>query len=213
MWVYIYICMRITSVKTGEFIAETRRVLPQQPYPKKTILADQISGFRTGILFGRNALVWTRKKMKFCKKYQEYMQGQENKLPRVGFKKFKKILKRCRRDVYPLAKAVEDGAVVAGNVHACSHLCTGSINSSSTGLWICYFAQLLLRFKLGLSPCMRSTKFLSEILSDFISDWDRVLPKIWWWKFIIITHFNFVCFQFTYSWQEKSLAWVSKSVF
>ncbi|XWS36176.1 hypothetical protein CRYUN_Cryun20dG0062700 [Craigia yunnanensis] len=36
--------------------------------------------------------------MKFCKKYQEYMQGQEKKLPEVGFKKLKKILKKCRRD-------------------------------------------------------------------------------------------------------------------
>ncbi|TYH96056.1 hypothetical protein ES332_A12G152400v1 [Gossypium tomentosum] len=36
--------------------------------------------------------------MKFCKKYQEYMQGQEKKLPGVGFKKLKKILKNCRRE-------------------------------------------------------------------------------------------------------------------
>ncbi|KAK7396888.1 hypothetical protein VNO78_18050 [Psophocarpus tetragonolobus] len=36
--------------------------------------------------------------MKFCKKYQEYMQGQEKKLPGVGFKKLKKILKKCRRN-------------------------------------------------------------------------------------------------------------------
>ncbi|MBA0628863.1 hypothetical protein Godav_023502 [Gossypium davidsonii] len=33
--------------------------------------------------------------MKFCKKYQEYMQGQQKKLPGVGFKK---ILKNCRRE-------------------------------------------------------------------------------------------------------------------
>lgn len=39
--------------------------------------------------------------MKFCKKYEEYMQGQcqRKKLPGVGFKKLKKILKRCRRDL------------------------------------------------------------------------------------------------------------------
>ncbi|KAB2056728.1 hypothetical protein ES319_A11G123000v1 [Gossypium barbadense] len=37
--------------------------------------------------------------MKFCKKYQEYMQGQENQMPGVGFKKLKKILNKCRRDV------------------------------------------------------------------------------------------------------------------
>ncbi|KAI7984143.1 putative E3 ubiquitin-protein ligase BAH1-like 1 [Camellia lanceoleosa] len=38
--------------------------------------------------------------MKFCKKYEEYMQGQDQKkLPRVGFKKLKKILKKCRIDL------------------------------------------------------------------------------------------------------------------
>ncbi|CAH1431703.1 unnamed protein product [Lactuca virosa] len=37
--------------------------------------------------------------MKFCKKYQEYMQTQDQKkLPAVGFKNLKKILKRCRTD-------------------------------------------------------------------------------------------------------------------
>ncbi|KAJ4824307.1 hypothetical protein Tsubulata_029368 [Turnera subulata] len=36
--------------------------------------------------------------MKFCKKYQEYMQGQEKQLPGVDFKKLKKILKKCRKD-------------------------------------------------------------------------------------------------------------------
>lgn len=37
--------------------------------------------------------------MKFCKKYEEYMQGrcQRKNLPGVGFKNLKKILKRCRR--------------------------------------------------------------------------------------------------------------------
>ncbi|KAG7595617.1 Zinc finger RING-type [Arabidopsis suecica] len=41
--------------------------------------------------------------MKFCKKYEEYMQGQKEKknLPGVGFKKLKKILKRCRRNHLP----------------------------------------------------------------------------------------------------------------
>ncbi|XP_059440100.1 probable E3 ubiquitin-protein ligase BAH1-like 1 [Corylus avellana] len=38
--------------------------------------------------------------MKFCKKYQEYMQGQEKKLPGLGFKKLKKILKKCRSDFH-----------------------------------------------------------------------------------------------------------------
>lgn len=36
--------------------------------------------------------------MKFCKTYQEYMRAQEQKkLPVVGFKKLKKIMKKCRR--------------------------------------------------------------------------------------------------------------------
>ncbi|XP_059440429.1 probable E3 ubiquitin-protein ligase BAH1-like 1 [Corylus avellana] len=38
--------------------------------------------------------------MKFCKKYQEYMQGQEKKLPWLDFKKLKKILKKCRTDFH-----------------------------------------------------------------------------------------------------------------
>ncbi|XP_009119604.1 E3 ubiquitin-protein ligase BAH1 [Brassica rapa] len=43
--------------------------------------------------------------MKFCKKYEEYMQGQKEKknLPGVGFKKLKKILKRCRRRDHQIA--------------------------------------------------------------------------------------------------------------
>lgn len=34
--------------------------------------------------------------MKFCKTYQEYMEKQEKKLPTVGFKNLKKMLKKCR---------------------------------------------------------------------------------------------------------------------
>ncbi|MED6155513.1 hypothetical protein PIB30_006020 [Stylosanthes scabra] len=34
--------------------------------------------------------------MKFCKTYQNYMQGQEEKLPGLEFKKLKKIMKKCR---------------------------------------------------------------------------------------------------------------------
>ncbi|KAF9688093.1 hypothetical protein SADUNF_Sadunf02G0161300 [Salix dunnii] len=36
--------------------------------------------------------------MKFCKIYKDYMQGQENQLHAVDFKKLKKILKKCRED-------------------------------------------------------------------------------------------------------------------
>ncbi|CAL0311094.1 unnamed protein product [Lupinus luteus] len=39
--------------------------------------------------------------MKFCKKFQAYMQSQEKKLPVVSFKKLKKIMKKCRRDNQP----------------------------------------------------------------------------------------------------------------
>ncbi|CAI9105441.1 OLC1v1004366C1 [Oldenlandia corymbosa var. corymbosa] len=50
--------------------------------------------------------------MKFCKKYEEYMQVQprKDKLPRVGFKKLKKILKRCRRDVVHVQSRGDDAA-------------------------------------------------------------------------------------------------------
>ncbi|XP_019441760.1 PREDICTED: E3 ubiquitin-protein ligase BAH1-like isoform X2 [Lupinus angustifolius] len=39
--------------------------------------------------------------MKFCKTYQEYMQNQQQQnLPRLGFKKLKKIMKTCRQDCH-----------------------------------------------------------------------------------------------------------------
>ncbi|GFP85598.1 E3 ubiquitin-protein ligase bah1 [Phtheirospermum japonicum] len=48
--------------------------------------------------------------MKFCKKYEEYMQGQgKKKLPGVGFKKLKKILKKCRKQPNSQAAGVVDG--------------------------------------------------------------------------------------------------------
>ncbi|KAL0435885.1 UNVERIFIED_CONTAM: E3 ubiquitin-protein ligase BAH1 [Sesamum radiatum] len=47
--------------------------------------------------------------MKFCKKYEEYMQGQgQKKLPGVGFKKLKKILKRCRKQPHSHGVLVDD---------------------------------------------------------------------------------------------------------
>ncbi|XP_058083247.1 probable E3 ubiquitin-protein ligase BAH1-like 1 [Magnolia sinica] len=57
--------------------------------------------------------------MKFCKRYQEYMQGQEKQLPGVGFKKLKKILKRCRREVQPQK---ERNAILP--MHKCPDQCT-----------------------------------------------------------------------------------------
>ncbi|KAF8015099.1 hypothetical protein BT93_H0789 [Corymbia citriodora subsp. variegata] len=60
--------------------------------------------------------------MKFCKKYQEYMQGQQGKkLPGVGFKKLKKILKRCRRrDSLHSQKALQ----AVNNPHTCPAHCS-----------------------------------------------------------------------------------------
>ncbi|KAK4282490.1 hypothetical protein QN277_013860 [Acacia crassicarpa] len=62
--------------------------------------------------------------MKFCKTYQEYMQGQEKKLPGVGFKKLKKILKTCRVDYQSLQNqnAVVDEAP-APTVRSCPDQC------------------------------------------------------------------------------------------
>ncbi|KAJ9171829.1 hypothetical protein P3X46_015141 [Hevea brasiliensis] len=57
--------------------------------------------------------------MKFCKKYQEYMQGQQKELPGVGLKKLKKILKKCRRDFESHQEL--DGAPPAAD--HCSHQC------------------------------------------------------------------------------------------
>ncbi|TKY61782.1 E3 ubiquitin-protein ligase BAH1 [Spatholobus suberectus] len=62
--------------------------------------------------------------MKFCKKYQEYMQGQEKKLPGVGFKKLKKILKKCRREC-PSQKAL-DASLVAKSCPDHCPVCDGT---------------------------------------------------------------------------------------
>uniref|UniRef100_A0A5B7C3S3 RING-type E3 ubiquitin transferase n=1 Tax=Davidia involucrata TaxID=16924 RepID=A0A5B7C3S3_DAVIN len=60
--------------------------------------------------------------MKFCKKYEEYMQGQDQKkLPGVGFKKLKKILKKCRRDFHSHSHVHLDHA--HGLHNACPHSC------------------------------------------------------------------------------------------
>ncbi|KAL0007919.1 hypothetical protein SO802_009421 [Lithocarpus litseifolius] len=37
-------------------------------------------------------------RMKFCKEYRQHMQGKEETLPVLGFKKLKKVMKKCRRD-------------------------------------------------------------------------------------------------------------------
>ncbi|KAK6937385.1 hypothetical protein RJ641_030893 [Dillenia turbinata] len=58
--------------------------------------------------------------MKFCKKYQEYMQLQQRKLPVVGLKKLKKILKKCRRDLQAHDQSI-DG--VLDSPTNCPHQC------------------------------------------------------------------------------------------
>lgn len=70
--------------------------------------------------------------MKFCKKYEEYMQGEfqknKKKLPRVGFKQLKKILKRCRRDLHSRNVIVGHSASdpnLPVNRSSCPHLCPG----------------------------------------------------------------------------------------
>ncbi|KAK4779821.1 hypothetical protein SAY87_015927 [Trapa incisa] len=67
--------------------------------------------------------------MKFSKKYQEFMQGQDQrKLPGVGLKKLKKILKKCRRRGCPsqsqMAMNQATGQPIA-NAHVCPQHCQG----------------------------------------------------------------------------------------
>ncbi|CAA6669102.1 unnamed protein product [Spirodela intermedia] len=71
--------------------------------------------------------------MKFCKKYQEYMQGQEE-LPRVGLKRLKKILKRCQAELRsgrrpPAAGAVDSGgdeAAEGADLRGSCSMCDGT---------------------------------------------------------------------------------------
>ncbi|KAI3693523.1 hypothetical protein L1987_76467 [Smallanthus sonchifolius] len=66
--------------------------------------------------------------MKFCKKYQEYMQTQDQKkLPAMGFKNLKKILKRCRTDTIPHRSQSSSSPLInespCGNSDTCPHHC------------------------------------------------------------------------------------------
>ncbi|EEF39252.1 probable E3 ubiquitin-protein ligase BAH1-like 1 [Ricinus communis] len=60
--------------------------------------------------------------MKFCKTYQEYMQNQEKELPGLGFKKLKKILKKCRKDLESHQQLDNNGSPSA-HVQHCPHHC------------------------------------------------------------------------------------------
>ncbi|KAA8543103.1 hypothetical protein F0562_021402 [Nyssa sinensis] len=62
--------------------------------------------------------------MKFCKKYQVYKQVQDQKkekLPGVGFKKLKKILKKCRTDLQSQNVDLDNG--VLNHISTCPHSC------------------------------------------------------------------------------------------
>ena len=65
--------------------------------------------------------------MKFCKKYEEYMKAQgKKKLPGVGFKKLKKILKRCTKQPHHLDAALLTDLNL--NNHTCPQHCSGSLS-------------------------------------------------------------------------------------
>ncbi|XVF80574.1 hypothetical protein PTKIN_Ptkin15bG0084700 [Pterospermum kingtungense] len=68
--------------------------------------------------------------MKFCKKYPEYMQGQQNGLPGVGFKKLKKMLKKCRRDSQ--SNKHINGAL---DTQTCPNHCPGSTGGARLWKW------------------------------------------------------------------------------
>lgn len=70
--------------------------------------------------------------MKFCKKYEEYMQGQKEKknLPGVGFKKLKKILKKCRRNHGPSTMAFTE-VINQQHDHNCPRGCPGTVRHYS----------------------------------------------------------------------------------
>ncbi|KAG6645053.1 hypothetical protein CIPAW_08G096000 [Carya illinoinensis] len=65
--------------------------------------------------------------MKFCKKYQEYMQGQEKTIPGLGLKQLKKTLKKCRSDLQS-----ENGINGVHDNQTCPDHCPGSATSKWT---------------------------------------------------------------------------------
>ncbi|GMH25961.1 hypothetical protein Nepgr_027804 [Nepenthes gracilis] len=63
--------------------------------------------------------------MKFCKTYQEYMQGQERELPGIDFKNLKRILKKCRIDLHSNNISNDEARTSSNCPHQCP-VCDGS---------------------------------------------------------------------------------------
>ena len=81
--------------------------------------------------------------MKFCKQYQEYMQGQKKKLPGLGIKNLKKILKKCRSDLQ--CHNGIDG--VLGN-QTCPDHCTGNLKKKKKKIFFTHFCFNFLYYSL-----------------------------------------------------------------
>ncbi|KGN45481.2 probable E3 ubiquitin-protein ligase BAH1-like 2 isoform X2 [Cucumis sativus] len=91
--------------------------------------------------------------MKFCKKYEEYLRGQEKKLklPGFHFKRLKKILKNCSRD-FQSRHRHGDGTCSAVAIHTCPDQCSvGGFNQRAQKLLELHlasgFRKYLLWFK------------------------------------------------------------------
>lgn len=132
--------------------------------------------------------------MKFCKKYEEYMQGEfqkkKKKLPRVGFKQLKKILKRCRRDLHSRNVSVGHSAGDPNlpiNRSSCPHRCPGMYAgwSVSTSLLKITVSIWFASGRILLILCCCSIRF-----SAFIDVFVRIEFVIGVWNYWIATSFS-----------------------
>jgi predicted nucleic acid-binding Zn ribbon protein len=69
------------------------------------------------------------------------MQGQEKKLPGLGFKKLKKILKKCRSDLQ-----CHDGIDGALDNHTCPDHCPGNLEKEKKKTFLHVFVHILIVF-------------------------------------------------------------------
>ncbi|KAE9617390.1 putative E3 ubiquitin-protein ligase BAH1 [Lupinus albus] len=110
--------------------------------------------------------------MKFCKKYQDYMlQEQENKLPGVGFKKHKKILKKCkRRDYHSHKDHTESHAVKTTHDHCpvCDGTFFPSLLNEMTAIVGCFNQRAETFLELQLASGFRKyfSWFLGKLLGN-----------------------------------------------